>query len=194
MTKNIDFYFDFISPYTYIGYKRLKQERKKFNFTYKPILLGGLHKLWGITPQASIESKKKFMIMDCEIVTKKLKIDFKFNSKFPVNSIKLMRGCLILNKDQLNKYIELVFDAYWKNNKDVSDDNIISELLKKIEINIDDFNKKIDDPNIKEKLKNLTTDAYKQNIFGAPTYVINNKIFWGQDRFEYVIDELNFTS
>ncbi len=191
MTKNIDFYFDFISPYTYIGYKKLEKVGKKFNFTYKPIFLGGLHKLWGITPQALIDSKKKFMIMDCEMVSKKLKIDFKFNSKFPINTIKLMRGCLILNKEQLNKYIDLIFDAYWKNNDDVSDENFLSKILKKIEISIDEFNHKTDEPAIKEKLKNLTTEAYKKNIFGAPTYVANNKIFWGQDRFEFAIEEIN---
>ena len=100
MTKNIDFYFDFTSPYTYIGHKRIELEGSKFNFKYKPILLGGLHKLWNITPQAFIEPKKQFMISDCEMVSKKLKIDFKFNSKFPLSSVKLMRGCLILNEEQ----------------------------------------------------------------------------------------------
>ena len=128
--------------------------------------------------------------MDCEMVSKKLKIDFKFNSKFPISTTKLMRGCLILNKEQLNKYINLVFDAYWKNNKDISDDNVLAEILKKIEMSIDQFNYKTDDPQVKEKLKNLTSEAYKKNIFGAPTYVVNNKIFWGQDRFEFAIEEI----
>ena len=84
-------------------------------------MLGGLHKLWNITPQAFIEPKKQFMIMDCEMVSKKFKIDFKFNSKFPLNTIKLMRGCLILENEQLKKYIKLIFDAYWKNNEDITD-------------------------------------------------------------------------
>ena len=194
MNKSIEFYFDFISPYTYVGYKRIEQYEKKINFTYKPILLGGLHKLWGITPHAHIESKKQYMIMDCEMVSKKLKIDFKFNSKFPINTIKLMRGCLILEKEQLNKYVSLVFDAYWKNNKDISEDNILIEILKKIEISIDEFNHKIDEAEVKEKLKSLTTEAYKKNIFGTPTYVANNKIFWGQDRFEFAIEEINSIS
>ena len=132
--------------------------------------------------------------MDCEMVSKKLKIDFKFNSKFPINTIKLMRGCLVLNKEQLNKYINLVFDAYWKNNMDISDDNILVEILKKIEMSIDEFNHKIDEAEVKEKLKSLTTEAYKKNIFGTPTYVANNKIFWGQDRFEFAIEEINSIS
>ena len=194
MTKNIDFYFDFISPYTYIGHKRIENEGAGIKFNYKPILLGGLHKLWNITPQAYIEPKKEFMIMDCEMVSNKFKIDFIFNSKFPLNTIKLMRGCLILENDQLKKYIELVFDAYWKNNEDVTDNKVLSKILNQIDIKLEEFIEKIEKNDIKEKLKELTSDAFKKKIFGAPTFVINNKNFWGQDRFEYAIEEFNSTS
>ena len=191
MTKSIDFYFDFISPYTYIGHKRIEKEGNGINFNYKPILLGGLHKLWNITPQAYIEPKKQFMIMDCEMVSKKFKIDFIFNSKFPLNTIKLMRGCLILENDQLKKYIQLVFDAYWKNNEDITSNKVLSKILTQIGINFEEFSKKIEENEIKEKLKNFTNDAFKRNIFGAPTYVVNNKNFWGQDRFDYAVEEFN---
>ena len=191
MTKTIDFYFDFISPYTYIGHKRIEKEGNGINFNYKPILLGGLHKLWNITPQAYIEPKKQFMIMDCEMVSKKFKIDFIFNSKFPLNTIKLMRGCLILENDQLKKYIQLVFDAYWKNNEDITSNKVLSKILTQIGINFEEFSKKIEENEIKEKLKNFTNDAFKKNIFGAPTYVVNNKNFWGQDRFDYAVEEFN---
>ena len=194
MTKGIDFYFDFISPYTYIGHKRIEQQGSELKFTYKPILLGGLHKLWNITPQAFIAPKKQFMIMDCEMVSKKLNIDFKFNSKFPLATVKLMRGCLTLEGEQLNKYIKVIFDAYWKDDIDISDNANLSSLLAKIDINIDDFNTKTEDEEIKERLKKLTNDAFKKNIFGAPTYVVNNKNFWGQDRLEFAIEELKFIS
>ena len=194
MTKNIEFYFDFISPYTYLGHKRIKNEGVGIKFNYKPILLGGLHKLWNITPQAYIEPKKEFMIMDCEMVSNKFKIDFIFNSKFPLNTIKLMRGCLILENDQLKKYIELVFDAYWKNNEDITDNKVLSKILNQIDIKLEEFIEKIENNDIKEKLKELTSDAFKKKIFGAPTFVINNKNFWGQDRFEYAIEEFNSTS
>ena len=194
MTKGIDFYFDFISPYTYIGHKRIEQQGSELIFTYKPILLGGLHKSWNITPQAFIEPKKQFMIMDCELVSKKLNIDFKFNSKFPLATVKLMRGCLILEGEQFNRYIKIIFDAYWKDNIDISDNANLSSLLSKININIDDFHKKTEAEEIKERLKILTNDAFKKKIFGAPTYVVNNKNFWGQDRLEFAIEELKFIS
>ena len=194
MTKHIEFYFDFISPYTYLGHKRIENEGSGINFNYKPILLGGLHKLWNITPQAYIEPKKEFMIMDCKMVSKKFKIDFIFNSKFPLNTIKLMRGCLVLENDQLKEYIKLVFDAYWKNNDDVNDNKVLSKILNQIDIRLDEFIDKIEKNEVKEKLKKFTNDAFKKKIFGAPTFVINNKNFWGQDRFEYAIEEFNSTS
>ena len=194
MTKHIEFYFDFISPYTYLGHRRIENEGSGINFNYKPILLGGLHKLWNITPQAYIEPKKEFMIMDCNMVSKKFKIDFFFNSKFPLNTIKLMRGCLVLENDQLKEYIKLVFDAYWKNNDDVTDNKVLSKILNQIDIKLEEFIEKIEKNDIKEKLKELTSDAFKKKIFGAPTFVINNKNFWGQDRFEYAIEEFNSTS
>ena len=191
MTKHIEFYFDFISPYTYLGHKRIENEGSGINFNYKPILLGGLHKLWNITPQAYIEPKKEFMIMDCKMVSKKFKIDFIFNSKFPLNTIKLMRGCLVLENDQLKEYIKLVFDAYWKNNQDVNDNKVLSKILNQIDIKLEEFIDKIEKNDVKEKLKKFTSDAFKKKIFGAPTFVINNKNFWGQDRFEYAIEEFN---
>ena len=177
MTKTIDFYFDFISPYTYIGHKRIEKEGMGINFNYKPILLGGLHKLWNITPQAYIEPKKQFMIMDCEMVSKKFKIDFIFNSKFPLNTIKLMRGCLILENDQLKKYIQLVFDAYWKNNEDITSNKVLIKILTQIGINLEEFSKKIDKNEIKEKLKNFTHDAFKKIYLEHPLMLLIIKIF-----------------
>ena len=100
MTKSVDFYFDFISPYSFLAYKKLKDlsDYKSINIIYKPILLGGLHKLGGITAPAFNERKMKNMKNDCELVAKKNNIEFKWNVKFPINSLQLMRGYLIINK------------------------------------------------------------------------------------------------
>ena len=71
------------------------EEKENIKINYKPIFLGGLHKLIGITAAAFINSKAKFMIKDCKMVSKKLNIKFKFNPLFPINSLNLMRGLLI---------------------------------------------------------------------------------------------------
>ena len=70
MTKKIDFYFDIISPYSYLAHQKIKVI-KSVNFNYKPVLVGGLHNLQGITAPAFIKSKLNHMISDCILIAKK---------------------------------------------------------------------------------------------------------------------------
>ena len=193
MTKSIDFYFDFISPYSYLAYKKIKSLNNLNNYKiiYKPILLGGLHNLGGITAPAFNVRKMKNMKNDCELIAKKNKIIFKWNDKFPINSLYLMRGYLVLSEKLKEKYFEVCFDNYWKENTDISIEKNIHKILDLCSINKTDFFKNINDKKIKDQLKELTNLAFQKDIFGAPTFVVNNKIFWGQDRLEYALDEYN---
>ena len=193
MTKSIDFYFDFISPYSYLAYKKIKSlnDLNNYKIIYKPILLGGLHNLGGITAPAFNVRKMKNMKNDCELIAKKNKIIFKWNDKFPINSLYLMRGYLVLSKKLKEKYFEVCFDNYWKENTDISSEENIHKILDLCSINKTNFFKNINDKKIKDQLKELTNSAFQKDIFGAPTFVVNNKIFWGQDRLEYALDEYN---
>ena len=191
MSKSIDFYFDFISPYSYLAHKQIKilKEKNNINFTYKPVLVGGLHNLQGITAPAFIKPKLKHMISDCSLVAKKNNSDFIWNSRFPVNSLNIMRGYLFINKDVKNLYLDKMFDAYWKNNLDISNEEVLQNLLEECKIEIATFMNGIGNQKIKDQLKNITLEAHNKEIFGAPTFVVNSKIFWGQDRLEFALDE-----
>ena len=191
MTKKIDFYFDFISPYSFLAHKKIISSNNRNKFNYKAILLGGLHNLGGITAPAFNERKMKNMKNDCNLIAKKSKIDFVWNDKFPINSLYLMRGYLFVNSDKKDKYFDLCFEAYWKNNEDISKDEIRNNILSNCEIKPNDFETAIKDQKIKDELKHLTNNAFQNDIFGAPTFVINDNLFWGQDRLEYALDELN---
>ena len=193
MTKSIDFYFDFISPYSYLAHKQIEniKQKKEININYKPILVGGLHKLQGITAPAFIKAKLKYMERDCNLIAKKNKSNFKWNSKFPINSLNIMRGYLFINDEVKKLYLNEIFDAYWKDNLDTSNEEILKTLVKKCKINLKDFFNGIEDTKIKDKLKSLTQEAHNKEIFGTPTFVVNNKIFWGQDRLEFALDEYN---
>ena len=193
MIKSIDFYFDFISPYSYLAHKKIQIIKKEKNiiFNYRPILVGGLHNLQGITAPAFIKPKLKHMISDCDLIAKKDKFNFIWNSKFPINSLNIMRGYLFINNENKDLYLNIMFDAYWKNNLDISNEEILKSLLEKCKIDPDSFFEEIKDTKIKEKLKNVTQEAHNKDVFGAPTFVINNKIFWGQDRLEFALDEYN---
>ena len=101
MIKSIDFYFDFISPYSYLAHQKIKFLIKEgINFNYKPILLGGLHNLQGITAPAFIKSKLNHMINDCMLFAKKDNFNFSWNSNFPINSLFLMRGYLFVGNNK----------------------------------------------------------------------------------------------
>ena len=190
MNNHIDFYFDIISPYAYIAYKNIiKINNIKFNF--KPILLGGLHNLVEITAPAFNKFKLKNMKNDCELISKKNKINFIWNSKFPINSLYIMRGYLVIKENKKKDYLETFFNAYWKDDLDLSHEKNIIKMLEKLSINHKEFFKDIAKKDIKDQLKNFTNEAFKKDIFGAPTFVVNNKIFWGQDRLEYALDEFN---
>ena len=190
MSKHIDFYFDFISPYSYLAHKKIINLNQRNIFNYKAILLGGLHNLGEVIAPAFNEKKMKNMKNDCILISKKNKIPFKWNEKFPINSLHLMRGFLVIDNDKKNKFIDLCFDAYWKDNLDISIEKNIKKILSDCEIDHDYFEKSIKEQVIKNKLKELTSEAFKLDVFGAPTFLVNNKLFWGQDRLEYAIDEL----
>jgi len=193
MSNYIDFYFDIISPYSYIAHKKIQKvkDNQKIIFNYKPILLGGLHNLAGISAPAFNKYKIKNMQSDCELVSKKNDISFIWNSKFPINSLSIMRGYLSLDDNQKEEYLNIFFNAYWKDNLDLSSEQEFLKLLVTLGIDSKIFFEKIKQQSIKDDLKKLTSDAFEKEVFGAPTFIVNNKIFWGQDRLEYALEELS---
>ena len=193
MSNYVDFYFDIISPYSYIAHKKIQKIKKnqRIIFNYKPILLGGLHNLAGIDAPAFNKYKIKNMQSDCELVSKKNDISFKWNLKFPINSLSIMRGYLAINDDQKEDYLNIFFNAYWKDNLDLSIEKEFSKLLNVLNVEKSIFFEKIKQQSIKDDLKKFTSDAFEKEVFGAPTFIVNNKIFWGQDRLEYALEELS---
>ena len=100
-----------------------------------------------------------------------------------------MRGYLVVDENIKQKFFETCFDAYWKNNIDISNKEKVDEILDICKIDKNIFFEKINNLEIKEKLKKLTSSAFEKDVFGAPTFIVNDKIFWGQDRLDYAIDE-----
>ena len=193
MTKSIEFYFDFSSPYAYLGFKEIKKYEKKYPFQikYMPIFLGGLHNSAGITPAAFNKIKSKYMVQDTKLVANKKNIKFSFNSYFPIKTVNFMRGAIIAKENDYEKiYVEKIFDSIWRDGLNMNDNIIINKVLKNLDLNPSIFFGKVSDIKIKDKLKKLTNDALKKGIFGAPTYYVNRKIFFGQDRLSYAIDEI----
>ena len=194
MIKSFDFYFDFVSPYSFLAHKEIIKIEKKnsIKIKYKPILLGGLHNLHGIKAPAFIPAKAKHMIRDCKLIAEKNKIKFKFNSYFPIRSLNLMRGVFVAEEDNYKSYyIDAIFDSIWQDGLNMNDENIIQKVLKNLNVNPKTFLLRSASSSVKESLRKRTNEAYEKGIFGAPSFVVNNKIFWGQDRLEFALNEAN---
>ena len=192
MTKPIEFYFDFSSPYSYIGYKEIKklEKRDSIKIKYMPVFLGGLHNSAGITPAAFIDIKSKYMVEDTKLVCKKKNIKFIFNSYFPIKTVNFMRGVVTADDDSFKKiYIEKIYNSIWRDGLNMNDQTVINKVLKNMDLNPEIFLSKVGGDEIKNKLRKFTDDALKKGVFGAPTFVVNKKIFWGQDRLSYAIEE-----
>ena len=192
MIKPFDFYFDFGSPYTFLAHQKIRLLEKEFSvkIKYKPILLGGILKLTGATTNADIPIKGKYMIKDCKLCAEKNGITFKFNNYFPIITLNLMRCVLVAEKkDFAQNFIDKVFDAIWRDDLNLNDNAIVEKLLKNLDINPKTFLMDAIHPRIKDDLQKRTNNAHDKGIFGAPSFIVNNKIFWGQDRLEFVINE-----
>ncbi len=192
MIKPFDFYFDFVSPYSFLAHKQIKKiERKEgIKVRYKPILVGGLHNLHGIKAPAFIPAKAKHMIKDCKLIAVKNGVKFKFNSYFPIRSLNLMRGVFVAEEDDIKSYyIDSIFNTIWQDGLNMNDQVIIEKVLKNLNVNPKTFILRSTSSLIKDSLRKKTNEAFEKGIFGAPTFLVNNKIFWGQDRIEFALIE-----
>ena len=101
-----------------------------------------------------------------------------------------MRGALIAEEDNFTSYyIDNIFNAIWQDGLNMNDENIVQKVIKNLNINPKTFFLRCLSASVKELLKKKTNDAYEKGVFGAPTFISNNKIFWGQDRIEFVLKE-----
>ena len=193
MIKSFDFYFDFSSPYTFLAHKQIRKMEMKnaINVNYKPVLLGGLLKLSGIKANVDVPIKAKYMIRDCKICAEKNEIKFKFNTYFPILTLNLMR-CVIIseNKGFEKSFINKIFDSIWIDGLNLNDKLIVEKVLKNLDINPKIFLTEATEQKNKDELKKRTNTAFQKGIFGLPSFITNKKLFWGHDRLNFVLDEL----
>ena len=192
MIKSIEFYFDFISPYSFLAHKQIRklENNEGIKIIYKPVLLGGLHNLHGIKAPAFIPAKAKHMVRDCKLIAEKNNIRFKFNSYFPIKTLNLMRGVLVAEEDNIKKYyIDNIFNTIWQDGLNMNDATVVQKILQNLNVNPKTFSLRASSSLIKDLLRKKTNQAYEKGVFGAPSFVVNSKIFWGQDRIEFALKE-----
>ena len=193
MAKSVEFFFDFGSPTVYLAATQLPKiaERHGALLTWRPFLLGGVFKATDNKSPAEVPAKSRYMHADLTRFAERYDVPFVFNPFFPVNTLSLMRGAVACQRlGQFDVYRNAVFTAMWVEGKDMNQPSVVAEVLSAIGIDGQDFLSAIAAQEVKDALKNNTAEAVERGAFGAPSFFVGDKMFFGQDRLEFVEEAL----
>jgi len=190
MTKTVEFYFDFGSPYSYLAYKALPgiAAAHGAKIVWRPMLLGGVFKATGNHSPVEIPAKGKWMQQDMQRWAARYGAVFRNNPHFPINTLVLMRGAagMQMRGQDFDKYVEAIFRAMWENPRNLGEPQELAAVLRQAGFDADAFLALVNDPAVKEQLKKNTEEAVARGVFGAPTFFVGEEMFWGQDRLDFV--------
>lgn len=189
MSKQVEFYFDVGSPASYLAWTQIAQlaERHGAEVVYQPMLLGGVFKATGNASPASVPAKGRYTRIDFERFARRYQVPFAQNPFFPINTMQLMRGAVaLLDDDQFQPYVDAVFRAIWVEGQNMGDPDVVARVLGGQGFDVAGLLQQINDPAVKERLRQITERAIERGVFGAPTFFVGDEMFFGQDRLDFV--------
>jgi 2-hydroxychromene-2-carboxylate isomerase len=175
MAPSIDWYFDFVSPYSYLSLYRLEEFANPI--VYKPVLFAGILNHWGQKGPAEIPAKRKWTYRSCVWEAKKLGVPFRFPSAHPFNPLPYLR--LALACDCRPETVKRIFEFVWTTGEDAADPARFASLCS--ELGTDPARR----PEVKELLRRNTDEAISRSVFGVPSFFIDGEVFWGADSVEF---------
>jgi 2-hydroxychromene-2-carboxylate isomerase len=184
--KNLNWYFDFISPFAYLQWFQLKQLPKDIVVKPKPILFAGLLNHWRNVGPAEIPPKRLFTYEHVTWRAKHLGIPFQMPPTHPFNPLKALRLCIAAGTTP--QAIEQIFKTIWAEGKSLEDDRTLTECAKSL--GIDTPEQAIAQPTVKKMLIDNTNQAAQHDIFGVPSSRVDERNFWGLDAFDMLMDYL----
>lgn len=189
MSKSVDFYYDFISPASYIGWSQIQKIAKATGATinYKPMLLGAVFKAQNNTSPITNPAKWAWIQADFQRYADKYELPYNFNPHFIFSTVNALRGALWAKKEgRIEDYNAAMFKAAWVDGKDLADNEIMTQVLSDAGFNAEDVINAIQLPEGKSALIDATNEAVDHGVFGAPTFIVGGDLHFGQDRLEWV--------
>ena len=194
MSATLEFYFDFASPTAYLAYKRLGQLAAQYSLelNYRPMLLGGVFKASGNASPITIPAKGHYMMVhDLPRFAKRYGVAMNPNPHFPINTLNLMRGAIAAERlGCFNAFVDAVYDAVWVQGKNMGDIEVITQLLNDSDLDGKALIALTQDPEVKAELIARTEAAVARGIFGTPTFFMDEEMYFGQDRLDFVEEAL----
>jgi 2-hydroxychromene-2-carboxylate isomerase len=185
--KKLDFFFDLSSPYSYLAATQLSTiaERTGATVAWRPMVLGAVFKTVGNEMPARVPHKARWMGNDLMRWAEHYGVPFRFSSHFPSNAIKAMR--LILVDEKKAAAVALAgFRAMWAEDRDITQDAELRRIAELGGLDPATALQAIENPEVKERLRANTDEAVARGAFGAPTMLVGDQLFWGNDRLHFV--------
>ncbi len=192
MTHTLELYWDFSSPFAYLGATQAEAlaARTGATLVWRPMLLGAVFKAIG-QEQAPIlgwsEAKRNYYFQDLTRWADLWGVPFAFPTRFPMLSLKALRTYFALPEERRSAFRERTFRAYWAEDRDIADDAVLAELAGLAGDDAERVRLRVQSPEVKKELADATQRAIAAGVFGAPTWIVDGKeLFWGQDRIALV--------
>lgn len=187
----VEAYWDYSSPFAYLGMAEVERVAARTGATVvsRPMLLGGVFKAVGQAnvPLATFSPERQAHTMaDLERWAAYLGVPYRFPTRFPMSTVKALRATSLVPEERRRAFREAVFRAYWADDRDISDDAVLADLLGPDSGVLAE----VSQPEVKAALVAATEEAVSRGVFGAPTFIVDGELFWGQDRLELVEERL----
>ena len=189
--KTFEFFFDVGSPAAYLAWTQLAALGSSCGagIVYQPMLLGGVFQATGNQSPMTVPAKGSYMQRDLALHAQLYGVPFQHNPHFPINTLTLMRGATAVQLRQPERfagYVDAVFRAIWVDQKNMNDPQVVASVLQAAGFDPAVLLAQAADPQVKERLRQVTQDAVARGVFGAPTFFVDGQMFWGQDRLDFV--------
>lgn len=175
-----DWYFDFISPYSYFALLRFDELRDQLDIHYRPTLLAGLLEHWGHKGPAEISAKRTWTYRACTWWAMQQGIPFRFPAAHPFNPLPYLR--LAIAADNSPSAVKRIFEALWTTGADPSDERLVTQLAQALNVKTS----RLSEPDVKDALRRETEQAAARGVFGVPTLIVEGELFWGEDAMDFV--------
>ena len=192
----IEFFFDCSSPWTYLAFHNIQPLAAELNepISWRPILVGGIFN--SVNPSVyamrenPVPAKWGYMLKDLQDWSRQANLKIAMPPKvFPVNSVKAMRGCIWLDRQDaadMVKFATAVFEAYWSRQEDISQDAVLADICEATGVNVRAFFDGIAQQSTKDQLKANTEEVIRRGGFGSPTMFVGDDMYFGNDRLSLV--------
>ena len=194
----LEYHFDFASPNCYYSHKVIPEIERRTGetFDYVPILLGGVFKTTNnrspMEQFAGVRNKSEYNAIETERFVRKHGIaDFHMNPHFPVNTLHLMRGVVFAKgRDYFESYVDAMFSCMWEQGLNMADPAVIAQALNDAGLPAQDIITGSQNPEVKLALIENSNTSVEHGSFGAPTFFVNDEMFFGKDRLREVEEEI----